>query len=160
MTRAARRGAVIVAVAVALLAACSKDDGDKAAAKGENVSTLELQAGQCLRPPSKPVPELEKVRVLPCTEPHTQEVFAIVQYTNTDKGLDYPGDKTLRDFADGACLEQYEEYVGVPYTDSSLFYTYLLPSPRSWNDRDDRDVMCVITTTGENLTASVKGSAR
>ena len=46
------------------------------------------------------------------------------------------------------------------YLDSKLFYTYLLPSARSWNDGDDRKVVCIVTTTGEELQTSVKGSQR
>src|SRR3954453_20169056 len=156
----ARRSALLLVVLAALLAGCSKDNGNKAAVKGQKVSTLDLQAGQCIEPPSKPSPEVETVQVFPCTAPHTEELFAIVPYAKVDNSTDYPGDKVLRDFANGACLERYEDYVGVPYTDSSLFYTFLLPSPRSWSDRDDRDVMCFVTTTGEKLHESVKGSGR
>ena len=160
MSGTARRSALLIVVTAALLAGCSKDNGNKAGPKGQNVATLDLQTGQCIEPPSKPTPEVETVQVFPCTEAHTEELFAIVPYNKTDAGTEYPGDKVLRDFANGACLERYEDYVGAPYTDSSLFYTFLLPSPRSWSDRDDRDVMCFVTTTGEKLHASVKGSGR
>ena len=50
-----------------------------------------------------------------------------------------------------------KKYVGVDYLDSSLFYTYLLPSARSWDD-DDRSVVCFVTSPGEPLQRSVKGS--
>jgi hypothetical protein len=72
----------------------------------------------------------------------------------------FPGDKVLRTFADGACLERYQGYTGVAYTDSTLFYTYLLPSARGWSDGKDRKVVCLVTTTGDKLTASVKGAGR
>jgi hypothetical protein len=36
--------------------------------------------------------------------------------------------------------------------------TYLLPSARSWQQGEDRSVLCFVTTTGDPLTNSVKGS--
>jgi len=153
--------ALCLIVGVSLLAGCTKAKSAAAkAAKGRDVSTLNLKVGQCILPPTKVQPEIEKVKVLLCAQPHTQEAFAVVKYTDTSKGTDYPGDKALRDFADGACLNRYQAYVGVAYSDSTLFYTYLLPSPRSWSDTDDRSVVCLVTTTGERLKTSVKGSGR
>jgi hypothetical protein len=74
-------------------------------------------------------------------------------------GDNYPGDTALRSFADGQCLQRFQGYTGTDYRHSSLFYTYLLPSVRSWAAKD-RTVVCVITTTGQELTSSVKGSRR
>jgi hypothetical protein len=123
---------------------------------GVNVSVFHLKPGECVVPPTQIKAELTKVKVVSCREPHTQEVFAMV----TDAGGDtYPGSTKLETFANGNCLEHYAAYVGVPYQDSSLFYTYLLPSVRSWA-ANDRTVVCVITTTGQRLTSSVKGSKR
>ena len=66
----------------------------------------------------------------------------------------------LSAFAQGACAQHFTGYVGVDYLDSSLFFTYLLPSARSWESDDDRDVICFVTTTGGTLTGSVKGSKK
>jgi hypothetical protein len=106
-------------------------------------------------PPTSIHAELSSVKVVACREPHTQEVFALV--SDSSAGDNYPGDTALRSFADGQCLQRFAPYVGVDYRDSSLFYTYLLPSVRSWAAKD-RTVVCVITTTGQKLTSSVKGS--
>ena len=52
------------------------------------------------------------------------------------------------------CAQDFENYVGISYLDSSLFFTYLLPSARGWEqDRTDRAVVCFVTTTGAELTA-------
>ena len=64
----------------------------------------------------------------------------------------------LKDFADGSCAAEFAAYVGVDYRDSSLFFTYLLPSARSWEQGDDRAVTCFITTTGAPLSESVRDS--
>lgn len=155
MRRAAVLGASVV-IAVAL-GACQVPGTHKKNTGAKSTSVFSLAAGECVAPPTDIKAEITKVTVLPCTQPHSQETFAIVRY---DKGDVYPGDKALRDFADGACLEHYEPYVGTAYTDSSLFYTYLLPSARGWSDGKDRSVVCLVTTTGAQLTSSIKGSGR
>jgi hypothetical protein len=124
---------------------------------GANLSVFHLKVGECLVPPKNIQAELSSVKVVACREPHTQEVFAVIQdNTSSDN---YPGDQVLRSFADGQCLQQFRGYVGVDYRQSSLYYTYLLPSVRSWS-AGDRTVVCVITTTGQQMTSSVKGSKR
>jgi hypothetical protein len=158
--RAAARCALAVA-AVLLLPGCSLfgDDDD---GPGELVSTFTVKSGDCVVPPDEVAAELADLRVVPCETPHTQEAYAVIGYaggTEASRAADapYPGDVALKTFADGACAEAFEGYVGRPYADSSLFFTYLLPSPRSWQ-ADDRNVVCLVTTTGEPLTSSVRGS--
>ena len=127
---------------------------------GHDVPVLEVKAGQCVVPPAKVALELSQVRIVACTERHTQEAYASVKYTspaNAPTGDLYPGADALKKFADGGCAQRYEGYVGVSYSNSSLFFTYLLPSARSWQV-GDRSVTCFITTTGQSLTKSVKGS--
>jgi hypothetical protein len=145
--------AVLVLVAV-VVSGCSVSSSKPSA--GVNVSVFHLKEGDCLVPPTTVKAELSTVKVVSCREPHTQEVFALV----TDPGGDdYPGASKLESFANGNCLQHYQAYVGIAYQDSSLFYTYLLPSVRSWS-ANDRTIVCVITTTGQKLTSSVRGSKR
>ena len=47
---------------------------------------------------------------------------------------------------------------GVSYLNSSLYFTFLIPSARGWQESDDRTVICFVTTTGEELSSSVKGT--
>ena len=53
---------------------------------------------------------------------------------------------------------EFQDYVGISYLDSSLFFTYLMPSARGWEQDTDRSVVCFVTTTGAELTASAKES--
>ena len=147
--------AATVAILVLGLSACGVGGGKSV--PGVQISVFHLKVGECLVPPTSIQAELSSVKVVPCRVPHTQEVYAKVD--DSSAGDNYPGDTVLRSFADGQCLQQFEPYVGVDYRDSSLFYTYLLPSVRSWAAKD-RTVVCVITTTGQQLTASVKGSRK
>lgn len=126
----------------------------------ESVSVFRVSPGQCFLPPDKVKAELTNVDEVPCTDPHTQEAYAVVSYKAAGDSLtpDYPGETALKSFADGACAQRFASYVGVDYQDSSLFFTYLLPSARSWQQTRDRRVVCFVTTTGSLLHKSVKGS--
>jgi hypothetical protein len=153
------RHAAVAIVAGLLLVGCSHSKSSS------GTSVFNMKLGNCLVPPTDIKAEITSVKVVPCTVAHTQEVFAFVNYGATAKSGAttstsdaFPGTAALRTFADGACLQQFANYVGVDYRDSSLFYTYMLPSARSWSSHNDRGIVCLVTTTGQHLTASVKGS--
>lgn len=140
----------VILAAATILTGC----GSAPTTKGASLSVFHLRTGECATTPQAVKAELTSVKVVSCREPHTQEVYALV---DDNAGTNYPGTTALQTFANGACLQRFAGYVGVDYRDSSLFYTYLLPSVRSWA-QGDRTVDCVITTTGQQLTRSVKGA--
>ncbi|HEX7804991.1 MAG TPA: septum formation family protein [Cellulomonas sp.] len=157
----ARRAVAVVAMAAVgliVLTGCSffgKSD------KIQVVSALAVKPGDCVVAPTTIAAEVKDLNVVACTQPHQQEVYALVTYSGTagtSTAAPYPGDAVLKAFADGACLDAFSAYVGSDYRDSSLFFTYLLPSARGWQAGEDRDVACFITTTGATRTSSVKGS--
>jgi hypothetical protein len=151
--------AIMIAV-VALLSGCGWF-GSSASEKAA-VSVFDIKPGQCFNPPTKVKSELSKIDSVPCGQPHTEEAYASVGYLNKDgsEASAYPGDAALKLFADAACAQHYADYVGKDYLDSSYFFTYLLPSARGWEQQKDRNVVCFVTTTGQQLTASVKNSKR
>jgi hypothetical protein len=134
----------------------SADDGPAPV----EVSVFDVQPGQCFAAQEKLEAEIATLDAIPCDGPHRQESYAIVAY-QPPPGLQvdaFPGDANLKSYADAKCAEQFENYVGISYLDSSLFFTYLTPSARGWEQSDDRSVVCFITTTGPELTSSVKAS--
>lgn len=146
---------------VVCVTGCSWFGGGKAKTSSESVFSVE--PGQCFVAPSTVKAELSELTKTPCTQPHTQEAYASVQYegsATSASGSAFPGNDVLSTFAEGACAQRYADYVGVDYLDSKLFFTYLLPSPRSWEQNDDYKILCFVTTTGATLTESVKGSKR
>jgi hypothetical protein len=132
------------------------DDAD-----GQTISVFDVEPGDCFLAPAEITIELTELRTVDCTDPHEQEAYAVVDYVTPDgsKPGSFPGEAVLKDFADGACIEHFAEYVGVDYRDSDLFFTYLMPSARGWEQGKDRAVTCFITTTGEQMTSSVRGTA-
>ena len=121
-----------------------------------------MKTGQCFRSPTAVKAEISAVNRTPCSTAHTQEAYAIVGYT-PPSGISaslYPGSDTLTTFAMGACAQRFTSYVGISYLNSALFFTYLLPSARSWEQGTDRNVICFITTAGSTLTSSARGSKK
>lgn len=151
--RAVLAHAGLAVLLAATLAACTSDDD------GDGLPVGDAAVGDCLRAPAEILTEIENLTRVGCDTAHEQEVFALVTVTDaTGAEVDaFPGDAALKSFADGACAERFEAYVGVDYRDSALFFTYLLPNARGWQS-GDRTVMCAVTTTGETLTASVRGT--
>ena len=153
-----RAAPLVLAVIPLILGGCSflGIGSSKPSLPARTDSVFHLSVGDCIVPPTSIQAEISTLKVVSCHEVHTQEVFALIK---DNAGSNYPGAAALQTFANAGCLQKFEPYVGVDYEDSSLFYTYLLPSVRSWT-QEDRTVVCIITTTGQPLTASVRGSKR
>jgi hypothetical protein len=149
-----------VCAAALMLSGCSVFGSNKSASASESV--FAVRPGQCFRSPADVKAELATLNRTSCKQSHTQEAYALVNYTNPDGSAAsaYPGSDLLTSFAQGACAQHFTDYVGIDYLDSSLYFTYLLPSARSWESDDDHDIICFVTTTGSALTSSVKGSKK
>lgn len=158
-----RVAAVLVAAVVLVAGGCSREKGAERDESGAIVaagdeSVFELAAGDCVVPPDElDTADVEQLTAVPCTEAHTHEVYATATYTAGDV---YPGESELQAFADGACLDGFEDYVGIAYEESTLRFSYLFPSFPSWTDGEDRDVVCFIVSTDAPMTTSARGLAR
>ena len=156
--RKARSGfrAVLVPVwsAALLLTSTGCGDGDDTS----SASVFSAKVGQCFTAPAEVKAQISDLDKVPCDKPHDHEAFALVSYTASGKEDTYPGADVLDQFAQGACAQRFGTYVGVDYLDSSYYFTYLTPSPRSWQD-SDRTTLCLVTDAGKSLVGSVKGSA-
>jgi hypothetical protein len=152
--------------ALALIAAgCSGDDDS------DDISVFSVKAGQCFTAPASVKVQLDTLNRTKCSNAHTLEAYAVLGYqvpsanrsgltTAPTSTSSYPGEDVLTTFAQGSCAQKFGQYVGVSYLDSSLFFTFLLPSARSWEQAQDRNVLCFVTTTGGKLKSSVKDSKR
>lgn len=143
-----------VCVSAALTACGHKGDGN-------SVSVFDVKAGECFNAPSTVSAELSKITQIPCAKEHLREAYAVTAYKAAAGSSDaYPGADALSTYSKGVCAQQYKPYVGVDYLDSGLFFTYLFPSARSWEQDHDRAIVCFVTSSGEPLTGSVKNSKR
>lgn len=148
---------VVAALAVGALA-CD-DDADPDEASDQRVLEIATDTGEpvCLLVTDDLPPEVERLPIIDCEIAHTHEIYATVDYEEQSV---FPGVEVLGEFAQVACLEAFEPFVGTSAFDSSLSYTWLVPTLGSWNDRDDREVLCVLASRdGSELRGSMQDSA-
>lgn len=153
-------GCALVVGGAGVLGGCSWFGDDEVPT--ESVSVFDASVGECFLAPETISAELTDLARVDCAQPHHQEAYAALDYVSPDgsEPPGYPGEAALKAFADGVCAEAFGDYVGVDYRDSALFFTYLMPSPRGWEQGEDQQVLCFVTTTGEQTTGSVRDSGR
>jgi hypothetical protein len=127
------------------LTACSKE-----------VSANNLEVGDCTNEDLEGA--VGDVDTVDCDESHTAEVFALFDI----EGDDFPGASEItQEATDGCNGDRFEDYVGLPYEESEIFSTYLVPTEETWNDADDRTVICLaVTSDGDATEGSVEGANR
>jgi hypothetical protein len=100
---------------------------------------------------------VENVDTVDCAEPHDNEVYAVIQYTDSDS---WPGDTAMRDAALTSCLDAFEPFIGASYEVSKWDIAALWPSEDSWNEADDREIICAVyDLSGAKATGTARGSA-
>lgn len=153
------RGIGLAAIAVVgglAVAGCHGATGEKAGAS----SVFHLQTGECFHSPSGATTagrtvQVDDVSAVPCTDAHDGEVFAVVTHPAA-AGTAYPGDDALADFAAAECLQRFPAYTGAAYDGSDLDVASVRPDRRSWADKHDREVACVLYKQDSTLTGSRK----
>ena len=132
---------------VLLLAACGGDDvrGDdgRVVASGP-WSVFDLRPGDCIGADDSLSGDVDEVPLVPCSEPHAQEVFAVVRHPDDA----YPGAGAVATFADRACLTSLESDLDLTI-DDGIAFSYLLPTFEGWNKNGDRSVVCVLVFPDE-----------
>jgi Septum formation len=135
-----------------------------------NLSVAQLQVGDCLtganlQLDNKDAPWPNLARAVPCSQPHTAEVF----YANKSywsKNSPYPGDAAIASASDTVCSNAFASYIGTSLNQSVYSVIKLVPVTSSWQGKDDRALHCVAYEPtrsqpgGAPLTSSIKGSAK
>ncbi len=112
--------------------------------EGGDVGVFALQVGDCFD--QELGAEVESLSAIPCADDHELEVYAKFDMPDGD----FPGDDVVTAAAEEGCLERFSDYVGIEYADSIYFYTFLSPLEDGWNRIDDREIVCLLTTTGSD----------
>lgn len=140
-------------------AACS--DGPSRDATGSiiesgNASVFDLRTGDCFDDDPDGATQVEEVPVVPCAEPHDNEVFSSFQSTLAV----YPGREEMLDAAAADCYDRFSGFVGMSYEDSELDFFPITPTEGSWGE-GDREVLCVLYAMDlSKLTGTMRGSGR
>jgi len=152
-------GAVVAGIAVFAGVSAFGDetvrDSTGAIVEGGGVGAFVVRTGDCLNTPE--VGLVQSVEGVPCSQPHDAEVYLKFDLAGTS----YPGAASVEETAIDGCLAGFHPFVGLAYEDSELDILWLEPTEDSWNEQDDREIVCmVIAMDGSSLTGSVRGSSR
>ncbi len=114
-----------------------------------------LTVGDCLNGADGEL--VESVDVVDCSEAHDFEVYARPSHAASG---DYPGADALFAWADQRCWEAFEPYVGVPFEESELYFTNLVPTDESWEQGNRRATCMLHRFDGSFQVVPSVGSAR
>ena len=162
MARTSRVAAAASAAvaAVLVLAGCS-DDGDEPQrdpsgniTESAGADVFDVRAGDCLGDFGNSE-QVTDVSVVPCDQEHAQEIYATAEVPDGE----LPSDDDLRAQAEEVCTAEFETYVGLPYAESALDFTWLQPTTESW-DQGDRELVCLVNDPAGPVTGSLQGANR
>ncbi|NQV05865.1 septum formation family protein [bacterium] len=118
-------------------------------------TVLTLDEGDCFNDPDS-FTQVESVDTVDCAEPHDNEVYEVI----TSSAPSWPGDETMKAESFEVCLAAFEPFIGVSYDVSRWDIAALWPSQQSWDDADDREIICAVyDISGEQVTGTARGSA-
>lgn len=144
---------VVGIAAIVLVAALTSgnDPNDPASlADGDDVKVQQLTTGQCLNGLEESS-AIRNLPVVPCTQPHEGEVFAVFELTDGD----YPGDAEVARLAEDGCVDRLESSVPKAADDPNLEIYFLHPTRSSWR-LGDQGVTCVAMSSTGKVTGSIK----
>jgi hypothetical protein len=130
---------------------------ETAAPGAGEVDVFDLKVRDCLAD-SMPTggEEVFTVETVPCSEPHSEEIYAVVPLPEGD----FPGDEAVAVQADKVCNAEFESFVGLPYQESVLYYNSLYPSDeQTWNGVF-REVVCSVYDPDGEVSGSLRGVQR
>ncbi|WP_277050469.1 septum formation family protein [Ruania albidiflava] len=123
------------------------------AACGGQVASADV--GTCVNSSDFEGDEVTDIPEVDCSEEHDAQIF---HKFDMDDG-DFPGNDAIRSAAEEQCVPAFEEFVGTGYQESSLDISYIGPSEDTWDQADDREVLCFLyTMDGSTSTESFEGS--
>lgn len=104
------------------------------------VGAFRIRLGDCLNGATTGL--IESMEGVPCTSPHDVEVY--YAFNLPEGNGEYPGDDAVGEAAGERCYDAFAGFVGTDYESSVYGFTTLSPSSASWDQLDDREVLCLI----------------
>ena len=123
----------------------------------DNGDVFSIRMGDCLNSTegNGTEEELSSIPIVPCGEPHEDEVYSSFQLTGTD----YPGEDAILDQVESTCLPDFDAFVGLEYEQSTLDFWPMYPTTMSW-DQGDREVICAVYDPAGKVTGTLEGAKR
>ncbi|MBM4183992.1 MAG: hypothetical protein FJ207_07165 [Gemmatimonadetes bacterium] len=146
---------IATAAAVGISNAARRNDAGEITEAGA-VSAFEVRVGDCFDDGAFENTEVQELPAIPCSQPHDNEIYATFDIPG-----EWPGVERIGELAGEGCLDRFAAAIGKAYEDSEIDLTTIYPTEGSWNQRSDREVICVAYHVDqEKLTGSVLGSGR
>lgn len=153
----ARAMLIGAATAAALaLAGCGSAASTVGSMVSGNDDPFAIEVGDCVNEAllSGGGDETDSIPVVPCDEPHDSEVYAAFDVDYAE----FPGVDQLQADGEERCLAEFEPFIGVPYDQSAIYFSSYYPTEGSWNELDDREILCIAFLDGEQATGSLAGA--
>ena len=131
----------------------NRDEESGQVTESANVNVFSVKLGDCML--DSGTGSLTNADILPCSEPHDQEVYYEITMPDgefSDADIDAATQECIGD--------AYTSFVGVAYDDSELAVTTLVPTKDSWEQNNDRVIQCIIVDPAAQTTGSLAGAAR
>lgn len=148
--------AVLAAGAVVSLSACGLVNSFLGAG-----NVMEVGVGDCFDEAEMKTAlgsgEVSEIPLIDCAEPHDAEVFYVEDLPEGD----YPGDSSVQASMEEICTgSAFEEFIGVDYMESAIYVGGLSPTVDTWDNIDDREILCYVTSDSGAITESLAGANR
>jgi hypothetical protein len=149
-------GLGLVGVGYSGLAGQDETTRDTAGAvvEGGQLGALRIRVGDCLGELEGST--FEAVDAVPCAQSHKYEAYAAFEIPS-GSGSTFPGDENINTWAGDGCLERFAGFVGLEFEQSIYGIATIKPTQGSWDELDDREVLCAIYNYDETLK---QGTAR
>jgi hypothetical protein len=129
---------------------------EEEAAPAQAIEVDKLRVGDCLTESQGAEEEfISTVPVVPCSELHSAEIFALVTLPDGD----FPGQDAINTQAEELCIAEFEDFVGLSYWESVFEAWFMLPAEDGWR-AGDREVICNIYDPGGKVSGSLIGAER
>jgi hypothetical protein len=121
--------------------------------EGGELGAFRIRLGDCFRDTIGS--EIESVDAVPCSGPHMYEVYGAFNLP----GDEYPGVAAVNERADQGCYDRFGTFVGIEYEFSKYDFGSITPTPESWAELDDREILCLISNyDGTSKTGSARNT--
>ncbi|MCT1477405.1 septum formation family protein, partial [Microbacterium sp. p3-SID336] len=129
----------------------NRDEETGQVTESANIDVFSVKLGDCMLETGSGM--LTDANVVPCDEPHDNEVFYEIKMDDGDFSED-----AISAASEGCIGDAFTSFVGVAYQDSALDVTTLTPSQDSWEQANDRVIQCLIVDPAGQVEGSLKGA--
>lgn len=134
-------GLALLATAIVYFGSSSMRDESGQITEEGSLDVFSLRLGDCFNNTNTFIEgtEVSSVRAIPCSTPHDNEIYAL----HSVEATVFPSSEELSGIANDFCLSKFDQFIGIPYLDSLVDFTYLVPTEESWVQAGDREIQCI-----------------